>query len=79
MRERTRLRRQVRALSAEGRFSAYILIALPIVTSAMLLVIRPDYVRPLFTTTPGQAMTVLAVLLTVVGWLWMRQTIKVEV
>ncbi|SEG05443.1 tight adherence protein B [Thermomonospora echinospora] len=78
MRERTRLRRQIRALSAEGRFSAYILIALPIATSALLMVLRPSYMRPLYTTTPGLAMSLVATLLIVAGWLWMRQTVKVE-
>ncbi|HEX2315754.1 MAG TPA: type II secretion system F family protein [Thermomonospora sp.] len=78
MRDRSRLRRQIRALSAEGRFSAYILVALPIGTSAVLMVVRPAYMRPLFTTTPGRAMVLVAALLVGAGWLWMRQTIKVE-
>lgn len=79
MRERTQLRRHVRALSAEGRLSAYILIALPIVVGGWLFISSPVYMRPLFTTAAGVLMLVLAVVLMAAGALWMRQLIKVEV
>jgi tight adherence protein B len=78
MRERTRLRRHVRALSAEGRFSAYIIIAMPFVAIAALTLMRPEYLRPLFGTPAGMAMLVLAGVMITVGWLWIRQVIKVE-
>lgn len=78
MRERTRLRRQIRTLSAEGRLSAYILIALPFFTAGMLTAIRPSYMRPLYTTPLGAVLIAVAVLLTGIGWLWLRKTIKVE-
>ena len=79
MRERAQLRRHVRALSAEGRLSAYILVALPLLIGAWLFIGRRGYVRPLYTTSFGLVMLVGAAVLVVLGSLWMRKLIKVEV
>lgn len=78
LRERERLRRQVRALSAEGRLSAYILIALPIGMSLYMFSVRRSYIRPLYTEGAGIVMLAGAVLLLIVGWFVMRKTVKVE-
>jgi Flp pilus assembly protein TadB len=79
MRERSQLRRHVRALSAEGRLSAYILIALPLLVGAWLFLSRGSYMRPLYTTPLGLAMLIVGAVLMVVGTVWMRNVIKVEV
>jgi Flp pilus assembly protein TadB len=79
MRERAFLRRQVRALSAEGRLSAYILIALPIVVGGWFFYSDPKYMRLLYTTVPGLIMFVGSAVLIVVGALWMRKLIDIEV
>jgi len=79
IRERDRLRRQVRALSAEGRLSAYILVGLPILLGLWMFFLRRDYMRPLWTTTIGLAMLGTAVALVVVGAFWMSRWVKVEV
>ncbi|GAT71334.1 type II secretion system protein [Planomonospora sphaerica] len=79
MRERARLRRHVRALTAEGRLSAYVLIALPVGIGAWMFLIRGEYVRPLYTEPLGVAMLCAAVLLVAVGAFWMSRLIKVEV
>jgi len=79
MRERAYLRRQVRSLSAEGRLSAYILIAMPVVVGGWLMLSSPSYMRPLFTTPVGIAMLAGAALLLVAGALWMRKVITVVV
>ena len=79
MRERASVRRHVRALSAEGRLSAYILIALPILLGAFLFLVRDSYLRPLYTTPLGLAMLTGAVVLLVLGSVWMRNVVKVVV
>ena len=56
LRERERLRRQVRVLSAEGRLSAWILGLLPPGFSLYLLLVRPEYLRPLVTDPLGWLM-----------------------
>jgi Flp pilus assembly protein TadB len=79
IRERGYLRRQVHALSSEGRLSAYVLIALPIVVGTFLFLTRRAYMRPLWTTHVGEFMLFGAFVLLVVGILLMRQMIKIEV
>ena len=78
LRERAATRRQVRALSAEGRLSAYILIALPVGLFAFLFLLRREYIQALWTTPLGAVMSAFAVLLMVVGWFWMSRVVKVE-
>ncbi|MDI6712405.1 MAG: VWA domain-containing protein [Anaerosomatales bacterium] len=79
MRERAQTRRQVRALTAEGRLSAIVLIALPFVELVALLVINPGYMSLLFTTPTGWAMSAIAVVLMVVGIVWLNRVMTVEV
>jgi Flp pilus assembly protein TadB len=78
IRERGYLRRQVHSLTAEGRLSAYILIALPVVLGGFLFLTKPAYMRPLYTTHTGEFMLGVAVVLQVLGTLLMRQMIRVE-
>jgi tight adherence protein B len=78
MRERSQLRRHVKALSAEGRLSAYVLVALPVMVGGWLFISNPAYMRPLYTSPVGIAMLLVAGVLIVVGALWMRKVIKVE-
>jgi tight adherence protein B len=79
LRERERLRRQVKVLSAEGRLSGWILGGLPVVFFLYLVLANPTYLRPLWTTPLGVAMMVLAILLLAAGAFWLRRVIKVEV
>ena len=78
MRDRGSLRRQIKALSAEGRLGAIILIALPILVAAYLSLINPDFFRPMWETTLGQFLLSGSVTALVVGALWMKRLIKVE-
>ncbi len=79
MRERAQTRRHVRALSAEGRLSAYVLVGLPVGLAVFLFWFRPEYMRPLYTTLLGLVMLAGAFVLLVLGSLWMRKLVRVEV
>ncbi|GIF63697.1 hypothetical protein Ais01nite_17320 [Asanoa ishikariensis] len=79
IRERARLRRHVRALSAEGRLSAYLLLGLPVAIGAWMFLVSRDYLSVLWTTTAGLVMLVAAGLLMVLGAFWMSRWLKVEV
>jgi tight adherence protein B len=79
LRERERLRRQVQALSAEGRLSGLILGALPVVFALYLILVRPEYINPLFTTPIGLMLLITGSVLLVIGGFWMSKVIKVEV
>jgi tight adherence protein B len=78
LREREYIRRHVRALSAEGRLSMYVLGGLPPVFLAYLSLSKWSYVSPLFTTPIGYMLCgVMSVLLSV-GVFWMSKVAKVE-
>nr|WP_269329034.1 type II secretion system F family protein [Kineosporia babensis] len=79
LRERERLRRQVAALSAEGRLSGMILGALPVVFAGYLLLARPEYIDPLFSTPLGIGLLGLGVLSLGAGGVWMAKLIRVDV
>lgn len=79
LRERERLRRQVRVLSAEGRLSAWILGGLPPLFFLYLLLVRHDYISTLWKDSIGILLIVFGVIDLIVGALWMRKVIKVEV
>ncbi|KGN40880.1 hypothetical protein N801_10865 [Knoellia aerolata DSM 18566] len=79
LREREGLRRHVRALSAEGRLSAYILIALPIGVLLFSMWSNYEYVSLLWTTLYGLLMSVMGVLAMIAGIFWMRNVVKIEV
>jgi tight adherence protein B len=72
IRERNQVMRQVRTLTAEGRLSAYILTALPIVLAVALRLINPDYFH-LLTFGPGLVISAVAVALLAIGALWFRK------
>lgn len=79
MRERERLRRQVKALSAEGRFSAYILFGLPLAMALYMLLVRYEYISQLWSDTFGIALISVAVVMQILGGVWMRKLVKMEV
>lgn len=79
LRERTRLRRQVDTLSAEGRLSAWIVGALPVVFSLYLAVSRPEYLRVLYTEPMGIVFSAAGLVVFTMGVLGLRWAVKVEV
>ena len=79
MREREYMRRQVAALSAEGRMSAYVLGGLPPMFMLYLYGTNRPYVMLFFTNPIGWLMLGGMILLLSVGIFWMMKMVKVEV
>ncbi len=79
IREREYMRRQVAALAAEGKLSAWVLGGLPPAFMLYLFVAKRDYVMPMFTEPVGWMMIGGAVVLLSTGVFWMSRLIKVEV
>lgn len=79
LRERERLRRQVKTLSAEGKLSAWILGLLPILLIGYMLLVRPEYITPLFVQPIGWVILGAGLIAYVFGIVWMRNLINMEV
>ena len=79
LRDRQALMRHVKGLSAEGRLSAYILIALPVGLFLYMLGANRSYVELLWTTAIGWGMLGAGLLQLAVGVFWMNKMVKVEV
>ena len=78
IRARNRLRRQIQALTAEGRMSAVVLGVLPIGMAFVLYSSNPDYLDPLFDRTAGLVMLGGAIVLLGVGAYWLKRLIDME-
>jgi tight adherence protein B len=79
VRERFKILRQVRVHTAHGRFTGYVLLALPVVLCLALAYINPDHMNLLFRERMGQFMLMTAVVMQTIGYFWIRQVIKIEV
>src|SRR5690606_22192523 len=79
MTERERLRRDVNALTAEGKVSAIVLGLLPLGIGIFIMGANPGYMDPLFEETMGRIMLFGALILMGVGFVWMKKTIEVEI
>jgi len=77
--ERQRLRREVAALTAEGRISAVVLGVLPVVLAGVIAVVNPGYLATLLDTTVGTLLIVGSAIGMVVGFAWMHRIVAVEI
>ena len=76
IRERNQIKRQVSALSAEGKMQAYILMTLPPVIVLVLSVINREYILPLFTTgIIGYGLVGMALAMFAIGGFWMKKIV----
>ncbi|HHH83489.1 MAG TPA: hypothetical protein ENL35_10950 [Chloroflexi bacterium] len=78
LRERLELEREVRAVTAQGRFSGIVLAALVPVSAGFLLAFNPTYIRILFDTWIGQLCLVIALILQIAGWAIISRLIRIR-
>src|SRR2546422_759049 len=79
VRERFKIRRQVRVHTAHGRFTGYVLVALPAGLALVLSYQNPEAMETLFKEHLGQMMVMGAIILQTIGFFWIRKVIKIEV
>ncbi|MDX1646594.1 MAG: type II secretion system F family protein [Longimicrobiales bacterium] len=79
IRKRFYIRRQLRTYTAQGRMSGYTLFALPIVVGLLTYLIEPEHIGLLFTTTAGWFMVITAIVLQLIGGLWIRKIVDIEI
>jgi len=68
LRERVELEQEVRAVTAQGRLSGWVLAGLVPVSAGLLLVSNPRYIDVLFDTWIGQSLLVFSLVLQLAGW-----------
>jgi len=78
LRQRVRLRGEVRALTAQGRLSGLIVGALPVALLVLVSVINPGYLGPLLSTSLGRVLLAVAAVFEVIGGLLIRRMVNVE-
>jgi tight adherence protein B len=78
IRERNAIRRQVKALSAEGKLSAVVLMALPFGVIGFLSVANPAYLSKFTQSLAGWAMLAAVAVMLTVGGLWLKKTVAIR-
>jgi tight adherence protein B len=79
IRARFTIRRQLRVYTAQGRMSGYVLAALPIVVGAIIYMLNPEYGSLMFTKSLGRFFLGLAATMQIIGYLWIRKIINIDI
>jgi tight adherence protein B len=79
IRGRFRFQRKVKTLSAEGRMSAWILVAIPFVLTIVLLITSPEYVPMLIKEPLGHKLIGASFISMLLGIFWIKKIIRIQV
>lgn len=79
IRARFTIRRQLRVYTAQGRMSGYVLAALPIIVGAIIYMLNPEYGALMFTHSLGRFFLGLAATMQIIGYLWIRKIINIDI
>jgi tight adherence protein B len=79
MRERTRMKGEVKALTAEGRASALMLVVMVPALGGVMGLMNPSYMKPMFTTSMGHILLGISTVMIAGGYLWMTKMMKIDV
>lgn len=79
IRGRFRFQRKVKTLSAEGRMSAWVLVAIPFILAALILITTPTYLPVLINDPIGHKLIIGAFCAMLVGIVWIRKIIRIQV
>lgn len=79
IRARFAIRREIDVYTAQGRLSGIVVGIMPFAVALGIYLQDPDYVRVLFEHPIGRVMAITAVVLQVVGFLWIRRIVQVEI
>ena len=79
VRDRINLLREIRVLTAQQRYTGYVLALLPLITGILLFIVNPEYMGRLFEPGMVRIMPAAAVLLQIVGYIFMNRIVDIEV
>jgi len=79
IRERVRIKGEIQSLTAQVRYSGYVVALMPVILSLILFVLRPEYIMYLFKGVCGWSMTIAGIVFIVLGFVAMRKIADIEV
>jgi tight adherence protein B len=79
VRARFTIRRQLRVYTAQGRLSGYVLAALPIVMAVAIYFLDAEYALTLYNESIGRIMVAGAITMQILGYLWIRRIVNIEI
>jgi tight adherence protein B len=79
MTQRERLRLEIKSLTAEARFSGWILGIFPVAFAGILFLVQPDYMGVLFQEPIGIMAVIASAVMTFIGAIWLRKLLQIEV
>ncbi len=78
IRDRLKIKGEIRSITAQGRTSGMIIGALPAFIAVALMLINPGYMSAFFTTSPGRIMLIVSVVMEVLGFLAIRKVVTIK-
>lgn len=78
IRDRIKIKGEISSITAQGRMSGIIIGALPIGIAVILMVINPEYMSTFFTTTVGNIMLTVSVIMEILGFFAIRKVVTIE-
>jgi tight adherence protein B len=79
IRERVRIKGEIRTLTAQGRYSGYLVAFLPVGIAVTLNFINPEFMQPLFTETIGQILLGTGAVMMAIGFFAIRKITDIKV
>jgi len=79
IRERFKIQRQVRVYTAQGRLTMALLMGMPPIIVAVMLILNPEFIRPLFSDPIGHTLLVAGITLQTIGYFVIRKIIRIQV
>lgn len=79
IRERFKLKREIKIFTAQGRFSGFVLVFLPIIMAVAILTISPDYLKTLLVEKAGNYLLGAAIIMQIVGILVIRRIVNIRI
>jgi tight adherence protein B len=82
IRERIRIKGEIRVLTAQGMMTGYALVFIPVVLGVVLFFVNRPYIMQLFLAENqpcGWAMIGVGIVMLIIGWLVVRKIVQIEV
>jgi tight adherence protein B len=79
IRERVRIKGEIRTLTSMARYSGYLVSILPIAVAGLLFVMNPDYMSGLWEDACGVQMIVLSAIGMFTGWIIIRRVVNIDI